>query len=87
MAVHANILLVEGKQDLHVIAELMEANGVDWGDKKKPVVYIRDCDGYQNLVSSEAIATELQASGLAALGVKVQISRNRMLIRQISIPG
>jgi hypothetical protein len=69
--IHPKILLVEGKQDIRVIPELIEANGVDWGTRKNPVVYIRDYDGYQNLVDPDVIATELQASGLSALGIMI----------------
>jgi hypothetical protein len=67
--VHPNILLVEGKQDLRVIPELIEANGVAWGNRRNPVVLIRDLDGYENLINPEIIATELKASGLRALGI------------------
>jgi len=69
MAIHPKMLLVEGKDDLRVIPELIEANGVNWGTKNNPVVYIRDYDGYQNLLDRDAISTELQASGLSALGI------------------
>jgi hypothetical protein len=69
--IHSNVLLVEGKQDLRVIPELMEANGVRWGTRKNPVVFIRDYDGYQNLIDPDVIATELQASSLSALGIMI----------------
>jgi hypothetical protein len=68
---HPKILLVEGQQELRTIPELMEANGIDWGTRNNPVVYIRDCKGYGNLVDSEAISTELKASKLSALGIIV----------------
>lgn len=74
--IHANVLLVEGKQDLRVIPELMEANGINWGTWKKPVVFIRDYDGYQNLIDPDVIATELQASGLSALGIMIDADEN-----------
>lgn len=74
--IHPKILLVEGKQDVRVIPELIEANGVDWGTRKNPVVYIRDYDGYQNLVDPDVIATELQASGLSALGIMIDADDN-----------
>lgn len=76
VAVHSKILLVEGKQDVRVIPELIEANGVNWGTKKSPVVYIRDYDGYQNLVDPDVISTELQASGLSALGIMIDADDN-----------
>jgi hypothetical protein len=74
--IHRKVLLVEGKQDVRVIPELMEANGVNWGTKKQPVVYIRDFDGYQNLVDPDIISTELQASGLAVLGIMIDADDN-----------
>ena len=63
------ILLVEGKQDARVIPYLIEANGIVWEINKKPVVYIRDCEGNNNLVDSDIIISELQASGLSVLGI------------------
>jgi hypothetical protein len=67
----SKVLLVEGKQDRFVIPELIEANGIDWGSKDDPVVFIRDFDGYQGLVNPDVIATELQASGLISLGIMI----------------
>jgi hypothetical protein len=70
------VLLVEGKQDLRVIPELIEANGVPWGTSKDPVVLIRDYDGYPNLVNPDVLQAELQASGLSALGVIIDADEN-----------
>jgi hypothetical protein len=69
--VHQNVLLVEGKQEVRTIPQLMEANGINWGTRKNPVVYIRDYDGYQQLVDADVISTELQASGLSTLGITI----------------
>ncbi len=74
--IHPSVLLVEGKQDVRVIPELIEANGVNWGTRKSPIVYIRDYDGYQKLVDPDVIATELQASGLSTLGIVVDADDN-----------
>jgi hypothetical protein len=74
--IHQNVLLVEGKQDRFTIPELIEANGVNWGTRNNPVVYIRDCEGYQNLIDSDVIAVELQASGLSTLGIIVDADEN-----------
>ncbi|MFN5767099.1 MAG: DUF3226 domain-containing protein [Pseudanabaena sp.] len=57
--IHKNVLLVEGVQEVRVIPELIEANGIDWGTKKNPIVYIRDNVGYSNLSDPDLIATEL----------------------------
>lgn len=65
-------LLVEGADDERVIPELMEANGVIWGEKKEDaVVKIESYDGIENLLAKGAIETELKASGLKMLGVMV----------------
>ena len=66
---HPKILLVEGKEDARVIPELMEANGIEWKVNKIPVVYIKDNDGYENLVDPDVISSELQASKLSVLGI------------------
>jgi len=42
--VHQNVLLVEGKQEVRVIPELIEANGVNWGSRINLIVYLRDRD-------------------------------------------
>lgn len=74
--IHPKVLLVEGKVDLRVIPELIEANGVNWGTTKSPVVYIRDYDGYQKLVHPDVVSTELQASGLSVLGIMIDADDN-----------
>ena len=73
---HSKVLLVEGKQDLRVIPELIEANGVPWGTKKNPIVLIRDYDGYPNLVNSDVLQAEFQASGLSSLGIVIDADEN-----------
>jgi hypothetical protein len=74
--IHPKVLLVEGKQDMRVIPELIEANGVNWGTRRSPIVYIRDYDGYQKLVDPDVISTELQASGLSVLGIMIDADDN-----------
>lgn len=73
---HSKILLVEGVEDLRVIPELIEANGVPWVSAKQPVVFIDPCNGYDNLVNPDLIATWLQASGLLALGIIIDADEN-----------
>jgi hypothetical protein len=89
--VHPKILLVEGRQDSRVIPELIEANGINWGTRKKPVVYIRDFGGYQKLIDPDVISAELQASGLAVLGIMVDADDNPagrwQSIRRASLKG
>jgi hypothetical protein len=74
--IHSKVLLVEGKQDVRVVPELIEANGINWGRRKSPVVFIRDYDGYQKLVDPDVISTELQASGLSVLGIMIDADDN-----------
>lgn len=78
--IYPKVLLVEGKQERLVIPELMEANGIDWGTRTSPVVYIRDYDGYQNLVDPDVISTELQASGLSVLGIIIDADDNAWFV-------
>ncbi|NJL56978.1 hypothetical protein HC928_18870 [bacterium] len=74
--VHPNVLLVEGKQEVRVIPQLVEANGINWGTRANPIVYLRDYDGYHQIVNSDVITTELQASGLSALGIMIDADDN-----------
>lgn len=76
VVIYPRVLLVEGKQDRFVIPEVIEANGINWGTSKNPVVFIREYDGYQKLVNPDVISTELQASGLSALGIMVDADDN-----------
>jgi hypothetical protein len=56
-------LLVEGQEDLRVIPELIEKNGIRWAEnKREAIVSIRDCGGYEK-IDANLISTELQASG------------------------
>lgn len=64
-------LIVEGDQDKRVIPELIEANGIYWGDKKKgekPIVDIKSY-GSDQFINAEVISAELKESGLTALGL------------------
>uniref|UniRef100_B8HUQ9 DUF4276 family protein n=1 Tax=Cyanothece sp. (strain PCC 7425 / ATCC 29141) TaxID=395961 RepID=B8HUQ9_CYAP4 len=79
MAIRSRVLLVEGKEDLRVIPELMEANGVIWRTKNTPVVHIYDYDGYENLAKPKEIETQLEASGLTALGIIIDADEDPAL--------
>ena len=71
-SVHSKILLVEGDEDKRVIPELIEANGIDWGKSpKEAVVFIKSCNGVENLLDKKQINTELKASDLQILGIIV----------------
>lgn len=65
-----NKLLVEGDSDKRVIPQLIEANGIPWGESRdRWVVEIKQCDGFENMVKKGVIETELKASGLKAFGI------------------
>jgi len=61
-------LLVEGKDDKFVIAELMKSHGLNFFTAKD-IEWIKPSNGYENLAKEEVIATELLASGLTTLGI------------------
>jgi hypothetical protein len=69
MAIYKNVLLVEGQDELRTIPELIEINGVNWGSRKNPVVWIEDCEGCENIIDKDIIAVELKADGIEALGI------------------
>ena len=63
-------LLVEGHDDRRVIPELIEANGVVWGETAADAVVFIDAVGSDTeLLKPGLIETELKASGLRILGV------------------
>ncbi len=65
-----NRLLVEGVDEVRIIPELMEANGVAWGETRKTApVDIEFFDGIDAMLAEGAIETESKASGLRALGI------------------
>ncbi len=63
-------LLVEGDEDKRVIPQLIEANGIRWGEKRDTwIVEIEQCDGFENMVKQGVIEIELKASGREVLGI------------------
>jgi hypothetical protein len=69
MAIYKNVLLVEGQDEVRTIPYLMGLNGIDWGKEENTVVKLRDCKGYTNIIKAAAIAVELKADGVEALGI------------------
>lgn len=68
--IHEKVLLVEGEEDKRVIPQLVEANGVQWGNKEKDwIVEIKALDGVEKLLDKEEIKIQLKASGLKILGI------------------
>ena len=65
-------LLVEGAEDKRVIPYLIEANGISWGEnKEEAIVLIEVCGSKTELLNRYEISTQLQNSGLSALGLMV----------------
>lgn len=65
-------LLVEGDDDKRVIPQLIEANGVPWGESREEwIVSIQSMGGSEAIVAAGEIETQLKASGLEALGIIV----------------
>jgi len=70
-------LLVEGADDKRVIPELIEANGISWGETaSQSIVYIEKFDGIENLLAPKVISTELKASNLEILGILIDADQN-----------
>jgi hypothetical protein len=73
---HPNMLLVEGAQEKRLIPELMEANGVNWGTTKNPIVYIDPLHGFDNLANPGVISARLKLRDLSALGIIIDADDN-----------
>ena len=94
---HAKKLLVEGRQEQRVIPELIEANGVLWGESRnEAIVLIDEFDGIENLLKPGVIEAELKSSGVEVVGIIVdadydlekrwQAVRNRCLSKFPDLP-
>jgi hypothetical protein len=68
--IHPRVLLVEGKEDLLVLAELMEACGIPWPKGKEPI-FIDQRDGVDKVLERGVIEARLKSSGLQALGILI----------------
>lgn len=67
---HPNRLLVEGKDELRVLPELLELAGVPWPKGGEPV-WIEEKVGVDSLLGPHVISTTAKASGVQAIGVIV----------------
>ena len=94
---HQKVLLVEGDEDKRVIPQLVEANGIKWGDRKKDwIVEIKALGSVEKLLDKEEIKIQLKASGLKILGIildaddapanRWQSIRNSLIKRYPDIP-
>lgn len=65
-------LLVEGRDEQRLIPELIERNGIIWGNTRDAaIVDIEEFDGIKNLLKAGVIEAEIKASGLQQLGILV----------------
>jgi hypothetical protein len=70
--IHPKKLLVEGTEDKRVIPELIEANGITWGQSAdEAIVFIEEFEGISNLLKPGVIEMELKASGVAIVGIMI----------------
>lgn len=69
MGLRDNLLLVEGKDDLRTIPELVEKAGVPWGGRGAEIVRIHETDGYEKMAAQ--FSSQLKNAGLLRIGVLV----------------
>lgn len=62
-------LIVEGDQDKRVIPQLIEANGIKWGETKEEAIVDIESYGSDQFIDETIISTELKASGRTAFGL------------------
>ena len=67
---YPRVLLVEGKDELRVLPELLELAGIPWPKGAEPV-RVEEQDGISNLLAPGFIETTLKASGVDAVGIVV----------------
>lgn len=67
---YPRVLVVEGKDELRVLPELLELAGIAWSKGNEPV-RIEEQDGIGNILAPGFIETTLKASGVAAVGIVV----------------
>jgi len=67
---YPRVLVVEGKDELRVLPELVEQAGIPWPKGNEPV-RIEEQDGIGNILAPGFIETTLKASGVMAVGIIV----------------
>jgi len=65
------VLLVEGQDDQRIIPFIVEANGVDWGNRGDEIVDIQPLGGIAEMTKPGTISAKLKARGLQSLGIIV----------------
>jgi len=64
------VLIVEGKDELRVLPELLELAGIPWPKGAEPVK-IEEQDGVENILAPAFIETTLKASAVTMVGIVV----------------
>jgi hypothetical protein len=67
---HPRVLIVEGKDELRVLPELLELAGIAWPKGNEPV-RIEEQDGVSNILAPGFIEATFKASGVEAVGIVV----------------
>ncbi|MEZ5941542.1 MAG: DUF3226 domain-containing protein [Planctomycetaceae bacterium] len=68
--IYTKRLLVEGRDEQRLIPELIERNGIVWGETRdEAIIDIEEFNGVENLLKPGVIEAELKASGLEELGI------------------
>jgi len=83
-------LLVEGRDDLYAVVELM-AHHIDWSDKKELApVNVEWRDGHENILDEDTIPLRLKAPNIEILGILIdaddEIDRRWQRLRVLSTP-
>lgn len=68
--IYPRVLVVEGKDELRVLPQLLELAGIDWPKRNEPV-QIEEQDGIGKILAPGFIETTLKASGVTAVGIVV----------------
>jgi len=71
------VLVVEGKDELRVLPELLELAGIPWPRGAEPV-RIEEQDGIRNILAPGFLETTLKASGVKAVGILIDANGDPM---------
>jgi hypothetical protein len=67
--IRPRILLVEGKDEVRTLPELLECAGIAWGSREDPTIWIEDYGGIEDLLAPGAIEAQLLGTGRKAVGI------------------
>ena len=67
---HPRVLVVEGKDELRILPELLELAGIPWPRGAEPV-RIEELDGIANILAAGFVEATVKASGVQVVGILV----------------